>query len=620
VLAAIVLAALGLRVAFVLGRRGDVLFDYPVVDEERYVEIGRAIGAGLPTEPKPWLQPPGMMYALGAVFAVAGPGLLVPRLVQALLSSASCLVAFLLARRLFSRPVAFAATALCAVHGVLVFETHELLAPTWALAANLLALLLLLVCEERRSPLAALGSGLALGVSGVFAATVLPFAAVAAVWLRRAPLVAAFAAGVALPVGAVAWSNWRPNDELVLISSNAGLNFYLGNNADTHATLAVRPGPHWDDLMDEPRRAGASRPGAASSYFLRKGLAFWREHPGRAAAAYLRKLGLFFHGLEVPRDTDLYAARRDSPLLGVLVSRGPPWLPDGLLLPLALAGAIACWPERRRLALAYAFVASQALVIAAFFVTSRYRVPALPVLAMFAAAGVGACWDRWRGGGGARRFALLALVVALAVALNAPVREARISFAAELDFYRGLAYLRYLRDPTRAAERLRSASAQDPADARVFFELGNALESSRRVEEAVAAWRRAAELDPWDGRPARRVAAILSSRGDLGGAIAVLEAHVASRARPQGYYGADRLNLAFLRARRGEWEAAALELREAERLDARHFSQQIEGLTRAALAEGKSGGAGFFLLLAERNEALGRRETALAARARAHDR
>jgi hypothetical protein len=36
-----------------------------------------------------------------------------------------------------------------------------------------------------------------------------------------------------------------------------------------------------------------------------------------------------------------------------------------------------------------------------------------------------------------------------------------------------------------------------------------------------------------------------------------------------------------------------------------------------ALAEGKSGGAGFFLLLAERNEALGRRETALAARERA---
>src|SRR6202011_3948673 len=135
--------------------------------------------------------PPGVVYALAVVFRLAGPGLTAPRVVQAIVSSGCCLLAFCVARRLFTKRVAFATAIVCALHGVVVFEAYELLPPTWVMAADLLALWALLVAGERKTPGRALLAGVALGVSAVFAPVVLPFVAVAALWLRERTLVLA---------------------------------------------------------------------------------------------------------------------------------------------------------------------------------------------------------------------------------------------------------------------------------------------------------------------------------------------------------------------------------------------------------------------------------------------
>ena len=55
---------------------------------------------------RPWFHPPGLVYALATIFSLAGRGLLAPRLVQALLWTASCGLTYLIARRVFERRVA----------------------------------------------------------------------------------------------------------------------------------------------------------------------------------------------------------------------------------------------------------------------------------------------------------------------------------------------------------------------------------------------------------------------------------------------------------------------------------------------------------------------------------
>ena len=591
----LVVGAFALRLGFILGLRKDILFDYPVLDEDQYVQTARAMAHGHALEPVPWFQPPGLDYALSIIFRVAGDGLLAPRVVQAAVSAASCWLIFAVARRFFSNGVAFGAAAICAVHGVLVFESSELLPPTWVVATDLLAVWTLLRAGEKKTASSALGAGAALGLSAVFAPIVLPFALVAAVWLRRRVLVAALACGVFLPIAPVTMANWQRGHEFVLVSTNAGLNFYLGNNAGYDATRALRPGRHWEELTDEPRRAGAPGASAASSYFMKKGLAFYEHDPGSAIGLYARKLYLYLNGVELPRDTDIYAVRTQSPVLGGLLARGPPSLPDGLLIPLALVGVAISRRDWRRLVVPYGFLVAQAVCVAAFFVTSRYRAPALPFCAMFACVGAIGIRDAWRKGSGVARVLPIAGVVALAVLLNLPVREASASYAAELDFYRGIAYLRHLRDPASAVPPFQRAAAQDPDDGRFWFELGNALDAAKRQDDALDAWRHAAAADPKDSRAARRVASVLTARGDLDGAIAVLQTDISAGAREPSSYAQDHLNLALLLARHGDYAQALADLDTSALEDPSYFRKSSGPWLRGALDTPGIDDAGFWI-------------------------
>jgi len=554
-LAAILVVAFALRLAYVMSQRSDVLFEHPVLDETSYVDAARGIVAGH-VQDKPYWQPPGIIYVLAACFEISD-GLLLPRLLQVLISVATCGLAFLIGRRLFNVRVGLAAAAILALHGVLVFECYELLPATWIVFFDTLALWLSLRAAESRAPLAAFATGLAIGVSAIFAPTILPFAVIAAIAVRKPIAIAALVVGVVLPIAPVTMRNYRHGGEVVLVSANSGLNLYLGNNADYRTTFALRPGRHWEELTSEGLRRGITKPGAQSSYYQRKARSFVAHHPGSALVLTGRKLYLFFHGAEVPRDTDLYAARRDSWLLAVLV--WPLVFPDGLLIPAALIGIALLWRERRRLALPLALLAMLAIVTAIFFVSSRHRAPALPLFALFAAAGAAPLVERWRSWPLKARVLASVGIAALVVALNIPTFETQLSYAGELDFYRGIA----MKNPDDKRAAFERATAANPNDPRAWFELGNALQGP----DAIAAWQHAVAADPWDSRARRRIAGALVQQGDIDGAIATLQQSIDAHLRDDAHYAPDHLNLAFLHIQRGNTVAAIDHLRAAARAD-----------------------------------------------------
>jgi hypothetical protein len=433
-LLAILLLAAALRIGFVVGQRGDVLFDHPQLDEQRYVAEARALASGRDGEDRPYWQPPGVIFVTAAVMVVAGQGLLAPRIVQALISTAACWILFLLGRRIFSARVALAAAAVLALHGAVIFESYLLLPQTWILFFDLL---LLLILDGPKTIRRALAAGVTIGVSALFSPTILPFVIVAAWWLRRPLLIAVLVAGALAPVVPVAARNQAHGGERVLISTNGGLNLFLGNNERYAETFALRPGRHWEELTTEPDRAGLSTPGARSDYFRGRALEFMKGHPAQAAALYARKLYLYFNGAEIARDRDLNAARRDSTLMKLLVWRA---FPDGILLPLGLIGLVLLW----RRSPIWIFAVMHAALTALFFVSERHRVPALGVWALLAVAGATELWRR-------RSARAWAALVALLIALNLPTRESRISLAAEEDFQRGIAWQREVHDPVEAA-------------------------------------------------------------------------------------------------------------------------------------------------------------------------
>jgi tetratricopeptide (TPR) repeat protein len=206
---------------------------------------------------------------------------------------------------------------------------------------------------------------------------------------RRFRDVAAFVCGCAVVLSPVLARNYAVARELVLVSSHGGLNFYIGNNETAdgtyHAVREIRPtidGQSVDSRRVAERAVG--HPLSArevSRWFYGQAFDWIRAHPADALRLFLRKLAFTIHqtDLSLNFSYDYFSHDVSSPLRILLAG---PWL----LVPLGFAGAATRWRDRGFLTW-FAFVPLYALSVAVFFVSSRYRLPLLIVLAI-AAAGI----------------------------------------------------------------------------------------------------------------------------------------------------------------------------------------------------------------------------------------
>ena len=214
-----------------------------------------------------------------------------------------------------------------------------------------------------------------------------------------------------------------------------------------------------------PRLAGA-RPGAAAPRRVRRGAGLpllrgarhgvCRARAGRVPRLQVRKLRLLAGGAEIPRNQELYPARAWSPVLWVLLWKVPGLaFPFGLLLPLAAVGLGVAW---RRAPVLAASVVLLGLAVAAFFVTGRYRAPLVPLLAVFAAAGV-----RWAAIEASGRARVAAGAVAVGVYLLANLGQGPMPRPDERRRRAGPGALARARGPAPGGPRaLRAARARGP--------------------------------------------------------------------------------------------------------------------------------------------------------------
>ncbi len=453
-LGTVFLLALGLRLLHLQQLRAhDPFFALPSVDERMYHEWALAIRGG------DWLgahafasndvvvgHGPLYPYFLALVYALFGPSVAAAKTLQSLLGSLSCVLVWALARRLFDGRVALLASLATASYAMLLFYEGSLVVANLQVLLSLLSLLAVVRALERPRAWGWLGAGLLVGLSAVARPNVLLFAVAVAVWIpvalrravpraRRAALVGAFLAGAVLMVLPVTLRNHALTGEWVLVSHAGGLNFFIGNNPDANGAFRV-PRPFPRALADDPweqraafrshaeqavgRELGSSE---VSAFWRERALDFIRTQPGAWLRLEWRKLALSVNAYE-PWNIRSFALTRDFSWVLRL-----PLLSFGVLGPLALLGLLLTRREWRRLVPLYAMLATILATQLVFFVLSRYRVPAIPVLAIFAAAGLVQLLDavharRWRRVGVAA-----ALLVALSFAVHRPILREDLSVA-----------------------------------------------------------------------------------------------------------------------------------------------------------------------------------------------
>ncbi|RPJ41734.1 MAG: hypothetical protein EHM19_11280 [Candidatus Latescibacterota bacterium] len=411
------LLALAVRLVYIADIRDNPFFEHPVLDEDIHHQWASRLARGEPWMPgEPFFRAPLYPYFLSLLFRIAGAGFTAPRVLQALLTSATPVLLYLLGRALLPRTCAATASLLLAVYAMLFYFDTGFLIEAIFIPLVLLSLLLL---AEATSPGESRGdrrriwfaAGLALGLSAIARPNVLLFLLVLPAWIFRAAkpgtarrAAAALLLGAALPIAPVFLHNAATGDP-VLIAWQGGINFYIGNNPESDGMTAIAPGTEgtwWGGYRDMIRIAEESagrtlRRSDVSDYWTGRAIAFLREEPGRAAALFAKKAYLVFNDFEVSNNQGIYFFRRFSGVFSAFARFG-----FGLLFPLAAAGAVLIRWDRRR-ALLPLFLATYAGSIVLFFVTARFRMPLVPVLMLPAATALGGwsaalrkTWDRRR--------------------------------------------------------------------------------------------------------------------------------------------------------------------------------------------------------------------------------
>ncbi len=548
----IFLLALGVRVFYIFQIDGSPLFNHPPVDGLTYLQHaakladGNWLGVGEP----PFWQPPLYSYLLGLHRVLFADEIFYSlRFFQIVIGSLTCVLIWFVGRRLFHHTPMIAAVAALAgtLYGPLIFFDGEVLPATLATFLNLAGLVLLLRCQDKPSATRYALAGVVFGLSALTVATVLTFvlAAAAFVWLDtrwqyalaqriRWPL--AFLFGVALVITPVTLRNVFIGGDGVLISSNAGINFWVGNNAGYDDAVSIRPGWEWDDLLARPRlEAHLERPSSASDFFMRESWEYIRAQPLDYARLLARKAFLFWHGEEIGRNQDIYFWRNYSPILATTLWKSLIAFPFGLVGPLALVGLVVA-VRQRGISLPVTFVIVYTLSVVAFFIMARYRVPLIPLLLVYAAYGGYSVAQALRLElrlTAAIHVGALALLVGLS---NYGVTRMHMAGDPLIHFNIGTAHTRN-RDLSQARPAYERAVAQDSTYWEAWFNLGSNLAMQRDAAGASRIFERVTEALPDRVIVWISLARTRRVQGDRAGALSAYESGLRADPIAFQYYG-----------------------------------------------------------------------------------
>jgi len=409
----VLVIALLVRLWVLLDLSGTPAFDIPLIDATIYHHAGLRLAAGEGLDKQFFFQP--LLYPcwLGAVYRLTGDSILAVRLLQALLGGATCWLVWLLGVRIWDRRTGLLGGLLVALCGPLLYFESQLLATGWA--AFWSVAMVLVLWEAARKPrvwrLALLGL---MGAAAILTRpTFLPLLVAGCGWLAlrwwksRPPItvmigrITLILLVIAGPLLLASELNRMTTGHFGFLPASGGINLYIGNNAQREAATSARVGPEWSDLLELPVRDGLKGDmWARQDWYLARTWEYITDNPGSYLGGLVNKTIQLMSGREIPRNIDPYMLRQDSVLLrGLMWKMGGFGFPMGLLLPLAVVGLF-------RLRGRESWLLTMSLVILAMsvilvFVTARYRVPLIPLLAIAAAAGVWELVDltrnrRWR--------------------------------------------------------------------------------------------------------------------------------------------------------------------------------------------------------------------------------
>lgn len=527
---ATVLLAVSIRALFLLFASDMATFRSPGMDAEVYQDWAQYLLAGESME-QPYFRAPLYPWLISLLaYLFSGDTFWPVRIFQVLFSGFAAAALGKTAATLFRSRSGWIAGIAWALYGISVYFDAEGLIVS--LFTSLLILLIFLIVHVPEKPLHRylwlLALGLICGLLAGLRANGLIWWPVVLLYLffhlERSSLWRR-ALGALLPfviagflISPILYHNLHTGGGLT-ISTQGGINLFLGNHPDASGAFAVDPdfGESWTREQMEVRAVrDEGRPLTAAEidrYYRNRALRFWIESPGEALALLGRKILILLNHEEVGNNRVFYPyLRAVHPAFVYLAQAGFP-----LLLLLSIPGLISglIGVERFRWLLALAGI--HAAVVVLFFVSARYRFPVTPVLTIGLAGTVAMRkqWIRPLKQRGIKRYLLVASYIACVLLVFLPSPLPRYTqMQADWLYHQGNAKLR-LGEVAEARDLLYHTLAEDPNYRNAHLNIGVTFLRSGEIDSAVRHFARESELHPSNAKALNNLGVISERRGNL---------------------------------------------------------------------------------------------------------
>lgn len=309
------------------------------------------------------------------------------QILQAFLSAGTCVVVYLIGREVFTELVGIVASLLFCVYPPALGYTLDIQSVVWE---TFLAVLLVHVCiswRRSRSWKSAMLIGFVWGLGVLSRANLLLLAPFLLIWMilsdgrKAAVQFSAVFCTLMLVLGPWALRNYSVHGDFVLVSTNGGFNFFMGNNENAAGTVYQSLGDVWKQHPGLAKELAQLNEVERDGRLYQEGIKFIQTHPKEAFSLALRKFVYFWWF--VPEFLKRGVTSGYPRYFGLIYV-----LSYAVILPLSLLGFVLSIREYEELIIIYALLLIQTLVSTAFVAGIRFRAVVEPLLIILAAYGI----------------------------------------------------------------------------------------------------------------------------------------------------------------------------------------------------------------------------------------
>jgi len=358
-----------------------------------------------------YFRAPFYPYFLAFLSFITSSSIFWSKFLQIFLCGGTAFFIYKLAIHLFNQRVGIVAGIIYAMYGTFLYYEAMFLIPVVYVFFLVWGMYRLIAYKDSLSFKSWLLTGIIFGLAAISRPNILLVLPFLAIWLffnfdktssliNRARKPAIVFIGVVLMILPVTIRNIIVTDDFSLISTQGGVNFYIGNNPFADGLTMKMPevdlneSLSWDQFIPATIAAAQREKGRslteaeASSFWTAKAVDFILSNPGKFLELTWQKFVYLVSGFENSDNSDIYYERGKSTLYSALLWNYGLRFPFGLLFPLFILGIYFTRSDFKKLLPLYIFILAYIPTIVLFLVTARHRLPLIPFMIIIAAAGV----------------------------------------------------------------------------------------------------------------------------------------------------------------------------------------------------------------------------------------